>query len=107
MKLADTQDLGSCVSRLAGSSPASPTIYVYVIRSESTGILYVGITKRPARRLREHNKGQSIGTRGKGPWVKVLLEEFPSYSGAREHEKYLKSGIGREWLKNTGRGVGT
>ena len=26
MKLADTQDLGSCASRLAGSSPASPTI---------------------------------------------------------------------------------
>ena len=107
MKLADTQDLGSCASRLAGSSPASPTIYVYVIRSESTGNLYIGITKRPAKRLREHNKGQSIGTRGKGPWIKVFLEEFSAYSDAREREKYLKSGIGREWLRNTGRGAGT
>ena len=25
VKLADTQDLGSCASRLAGSNPASPT----------------------------------------------------------------------------------
>ncbi|HRW57969.1 MAG TPA: hypothetical protein P5185_09450, partial [Oscillospiraceae bacterium] len=25
VKLADTQDLGSCAERLAGSSPASPT----------------------------------------------------------------------------------
>ena len=28
VKLADTQDLGSCAARLAGSNPASPTIFL-------------------------------------------------------------------------------
>jgi putative endonuclease len=74
-------------------------IYVYVLESESTGQHYVGISKYGPKRLRQHNRGQSAGTRGKGPWKIVHQEKFPDYSSAREREKFLKSRKGRNWLR--------
>jgi len=73
-------------------------VSVYILRSVSCGIHYVGISKSPEKRLRQHNANQSRGTRGKGPWVIVLEEPFPSYKEARRREKFLKSGAGREWI---------
>lgn len=34
------------------------------------------------------------------PWRLVYQKEYESRSEAMEREKYLKSGQGREWLKN-------
>jgi putative endonuclease len=33
------------------------------------------------------------------PFVLILTEEYPSRIEARKREKYLKSGIGKEFLK--------
>ena len=76
------------------------SVRVYVLRSLSAGCCYVGISKFTAKRLRQHNRNQSAGTRGKGPWEKILEEAYPSYAEARVREKYLKSGAGREWLRS-------
>ena len=75
-------------------------VYVYVLKSESTGNFYVGISKFGPKRIRQHNKGQSAGTRGKGPWELVHREEFPDYATARVREKFLKSTKGRYWLRS-------
>ena len=45
--------------------------YVYLLRSESSGILYLGATEDPSNREKEHNKGTTEATRGKGPWKMV------------------------------------
>ena len=76
------------------------TVFVYILRSLSRGTFYVGISQSPAKRMRQHNRDQSAGTRGKGPWETVLRESFDSYAEARTREKYLKSGVGREWIRS-------
>jgi predicted GIY-YIG superfamily endonuclease len=61
-------------------------ICVYVLRSKSTGQHYVGISKFGPKRFRQHEKGQSVGTRGKGPWELIYQEKHPDYNYARERE---------------------
>ena len=75
-------------------------VWVYVLQSETTGRHYVGITADLRRRLQEHKTGQSRSTRGGGPWKLVYTEEYTDHSLAREREKSLKSGQGREYLKD-------
>jgi putative endonuclease len=33
------------------------------------------------------------------PWIIVIIEEFETRLKAREREKYLKTGVGREFIK--------
>ena len=73
---------------------------VYVLQSQSTGILYIGQTANLDRRLQEHQAGDARYTRGRGPWTPVYKEEYPTRSEAMKREKYLKSGVGREFLKD-------
>ncbi|MCF7918063.1 GIY-YIG nuclease family protein [Candidatus Gracilibacteria bacterium] len=72
---------------------------VYVI-SNPKGILYKGSTSHLEQRMGEHQDGLSPWTKGKGPWTLVYHEEFKTRSDATKREKFLKSGKGREFLKN-------
>jgi len=82
-------------------------VHLYVLRSESTGRFYVGISKFKAKRLRQHNRDQSRATAGGGPWVEVYREEHPDYATARTREKYWKSGAGRQRLRSAFGGQGS
>ena len=73
--------------------------YVYILRSDVDGSLYVGITSRLQCRLREHDAGISAATRAKRPWKLVHRESFADHAAARQREAWLKSGAGREWLR--------
>ena len=81
---------------------------VYVLRSESSGLRYVGQTDDLSRRLAEHNdpehNSRKFTSRNPGPWVVVHFEEFETRSAAMKREKWLKSGVGREWIDQ--RGIG-
>jgi putative endonuclease len=74
-------------------------IFLYIIKSETVGELYVGICKDIENRVREHNKGKNRYTKGLRPWKIVHSEQFPDWQTAREKEKYYKSGSGKERLK--------
>ncbi len=74
--------------------------FVYVIQSLKNGQLYKGMTANVEIRLNEHNTGRSFSTKFGIPWELVYVEEFEDGLSARKHEKYLKSGRGREFLKN-------
>jgi putative endonuclease len=63
---------------------------VYVLQSESSGRFYIGCAEQPAVRLAEHRRGQTISTRGRGPWVLVYQEQFDTLSDARQRERQLK-----------------
>jgi len=63
---------------------------VYILRSRSTGQLYVGTTCNLQRRLRAHNAGHSRYTKGRGPWHLIHVEEYAALSEARKREWRLK-----------------
>ena len=73
---------------------------VYAIRSKVDSRIYVGFTHNLERRLKEHNKGKTKSTKGFIPWELIYTEKVEDRIEARKREKYLKSGIGKEFLKN-------
>ncbi len=75
-------------------------IVVYAIISVVNGDIYVGIAKDADRRLKEHNAGKSKYTKGLRPWKPLYRELQLNWEAARKREKYLKSGIGKEFLKS-------
>ena len=74
--------------------------YTYVLRSISTGNLYIGYTNDLKRRFEQHNKGLSLSTKYRLPFKLVFYECFSNSTDARSREKYLKSGYGRQQLKD-------
>ena len=72
---------------------------VYVLKSRADGRLYKGMTNNIERRIYEHSTGKHKSTRPYRPWNLVFTKEFNSREEAREFEKWLKSGVGREFLK--------
>jgi len=74
--------------------------YVYVLRSISHPRFYIGMTNNLTRRLHEHNSGKTKSTKGFRPWELFFFEEYTSENEALAREKYLKSGIGRELIKD-------
>lgn len=80
--------------------------YVYVIQNENNTI-YIGQTDNIEKRLLRHNgvllsKTRSYTKIHKGHWKIVYKEILEPRSSAIMREKYLKSHIGRDWLKKFG-----
>ena len=73
--------------------------FVYVLHSSSNNKYYTGMTTDLARRLKEHNSGKTKSVKAYIPWKIIYTEEYDSEIEARKREKYLKSGSGREYLK--------
>jgi len=73
-------------------------MFVYVLESLKDRKRYIGISKDPNRRLKEHNSGDTKLTKGRRPFRLVYREKYSNRLEARSREKYLKSGIGREFL---------
>ena len=74
--------------------------YTYVLRSLKNNRLYIGSTNNLAKRLEEHNFGKSTYTKLTRPFILLYQEEYLSRVEAVRRELFLKSGKGREWLKN-------
>ena len=74
--------------------------FVYAIKSQVDGRIYVGFSSDVEKRLKEHNSGKTKSTKGFCPWFMIFKEEIPDRIEARQKEKYYKSGIGKEKLKN-------
>jgi putative endonuclease len=73
---------------------------VYAIKSKVRNYIYVGLTNNFDRRLLEHNSGQNRTTKAYAPFVVMLVESYKTRPEARNREKYLKSGIGKEYLRS-------
>lgn len=73
--------------------------YAYVILCDD-GSLYKGHTNNINKRYKEHCRGVGARhTKAHKP-VKILYhEKFESLENAVAREKYLKSGVGRKFLK--------
>ena len=73
---------------------------VYAIKSLQRKYIYVGMTNNLERRLSDHYNGYNKTTKPYRPFELIYTEEFVTRSEARDREKHLKSGIGKEFLKN-------
>ena len=73
--------------------------YVYALRSVNHNRIYVGLSKNITLRIKEYNAGKTKSTKFFKPWVLFYSEELSSRMVAREREKTLKSGFGRDYLK--------
>ncbi|MCA9353641.1 GIY-YIG nuclease family protein [Candidatus Nomurabacteria bacterium] len=74
--------------------------YVYVLQSKKDGKMYTGSTKDLRKRFLQHEKGLSTWTKGRGPFIMVYYEACLNEQDARSRETYLKSGMGKRYLKN-------
>ena len=73
--------------------------FVYAIKSTIRNYIYIGITNDLSRRINQHNKGYNKTTKPYRPFKLIYKEKLSDRKEARIREKFLKSGIGREFLK--------
>lgn len=73
--------------------------YVYLLQNND-GRWYIGSTKDLQKRILTHNSGKNKSTKHGIPWKVIYCEISVNIKDARAREKYLKSGMGRRYLKN-------
>jgi putative endonuclease len=74
--------------------------YTYVIQSGKDKRFYTGFTRDLRNRLNDHNSGKVASTKNRGPFLLVYYEACLNEQDATAREKYLKSGMGKRYLKN-------
>ena len=74
--------------------------YIYVLKSTKDGKFYTGCTEDLRKRFREHNADKVNSTKGRGPFQLIYYEASLDSTDAFAREKYLKSGMGKRYLKN-------
>lgn len=79
-------------------SRAHKMYYTYVLRSLDGKHRYVGHCKNLQSRLNQHNSRNVKATKAFRPWKIVHAEKIKTREEAIARERYLKSGIGREWM---------
>ncbi|MBM3248885.1 MAG: GIY-YIG nuclease family protein [Candidatus Omnitrophica bacterium] len=75
-------------------------MYVYVLQSEKDKKFYTGFTKDLNRRIEEHNEGKNCSTKDRLPFNLIYYEWCLSQQDATAREKYLKSGMGKRYIRN-------
>jgi len=68
--------------------------------SKKTERWYTGVTGDLRKRFNQHQEGKSQWTKGKGPWMLIYYEACLNEEDAWSRETYLKSGMGKRYLKN-------
>lgn len=74
--------------------------YVYVLRSMKARHWYTGYANDLKKRIIDHNKSKNFSTKHGIPWDLIYYEACRNKEDARAREKYLKSGMGKRYIKN-------
>lgn len=74
--------------------------YVYLIRSKKDYRWYTGMTGDLRKRLKLHQTEKVMSTKDRGPFELIYYEACVNQKDAYAREKYLKSGMGKRYLKN-------
>ena len=73
--------------------------YVYILLSLKDNKLYTGFTSNPKKRLQEHARGGVKSTENRRPLKLIHYEYFINEADAKAREVFLKSGFGRNQMK--------
>ncbi|MEA1909791.1 MAG: GIY-YIG nuclease family protein [Patescibacteria group bacterium] len=74
--------------------------YVYILQSLTDNKHYTGATDDLQNRLKLHNINQVITTKNRGPFKLIYYEACDNQQDSYAREKYLKSGMGKRYIKN-------
>lgn len=74
--------------------------YVYILLSLKDNLWYTGYTENLKRRFEEHNNGLNYSTRKRRPFKLIYYEACLDEDDAKMRETYLKTGMGKRYLKN-------
>jgi len=74
--------------------------FVYILRSRKDNNVYIGITSDIEKRLKQHNSGKNLSTKYRTPFDLIYSEKTENRVDARNREKYFKSGVDREWIRD-------
>ena len=72
---------------------------VYILFSASGNKHYTGFTTDLTQRLLSHNELGKGWTKSYRPWIVIYTKEFETKQEAMEYENWLKSGVGRDFVK--------
>ena len=73
---------------------------VYVLYSDSSNKHYTGFTTNLENRLLSHNELGKEWTSKYRPWNLIYTKSFEEKKEALQYERWLKSGVGREFIKS-------
>jgi len=73
--------------------------YTYILRNRNDR-LCTGYTGNLRKRFKEHNTKKSKYTQYRGPYELIYYEACLTEEDAKSREKYLKSGMGKRYIKN-------
>jgi len=73
--------------------------YVYVLQNKDLK-WYIGSTCNLRKRILKHNSRENKSTKYGVSWKLIYCEININQQDARARERYLKSGMGRRYLKN-------
>jgi putative endonuclease len=80
-------------------NPVRAFHYVYVLQN-IYGDFYTGCTSDLKKRYSEHMNGLSKYTKSRGPYKLIYYEACLDKNDAFRREKYLKTGMGKRYIKN-------
>jgi putative endonuclease len=75
-------------------------VYTYVLMSEKDGNFYTGTTNDLLKRLEQHKNGLVVSTKYRLPIKLIYFEACLNKDDAFRRERYLKTGMGKRYLKN-------
>ena len=74
--------------------------YTYVLLSKKDKRFYTGYSNNLQGRLKKHSLGKVYSTKSRLPVILAYYEVCGNETDARAREKYLKSGMGKRYIKN-------
>lgn len=74
--------------------------YTYVLRSLKDGKLYAGCCSDLRKRFKQHSENLVPATKSRGPFILIYYEACLNKYDAFARERYLKTGMGKRYLKN-------
>ena len=75
-------------------------VYTYVIQGKKDMRWYTGSTNDLRKRFSEHKNNKVPSTNGRGPFTLIYYEACINDHDARVREKYLKTGMGKRYIRN-------
>lgn len=74
--------------------------YVYVLKSDKDNKNYTGYAKNLKLRFEQHNNGLVESTKNRRPLKLIYYEACLNQQDATHREKYLKTYLGKMFLRN-------
>ena len=74
--------------------------YTYVFKSHKDGEFYTGATSNLKKRLKEHNSGLLSSTLYRSPFELIYFDACLNKDDPYMRERYLKTGVGKRYIKN-------